>query len=124
MAFASEERGLIGSYLYVKKMTTEQKAQTRAFVNLECLGLGRVNVWVSRSAPSLVARLMEVSKAVDIPLQGVNVDNVGDDDTHPFFSAHIPVICIHSITQETFGILHSERDQVSAIQFDALLHGL
>ena len=53
-----------------------------------------------------------------IPLQGVNVDRVGDDDTHPFLSAHIPVISIHSVTQETWSILHSPRDRMDAINFE------
>ena len=48
----------------------------------------------------------------------MDVDQVGDDDTHPFFSKHIPVISIHSITQETLPILHSNRDRVDAINLD------
>lgn len=118
IAFAAEERGLVGSARYVRNMTAEQKALTRAFINLECLGLAKVKVWTSRSTPALVTRLAEVAKVLDIPLQGVNVDQVGDDDTHPFLSAHIPVISIHSVTQETFPILHSPRDRMDAIHFD------
>ena len=117
VAFAGEERGLVGSSRYVKNLTTEQKALMRAFVNPECLGLSPVKVWVHRSTPDLVARLSEVARAIEITLQGVNVDKVGDDDTHPFLSAHIPVISIHSITQDTLGILHSVRDRVDAIHF-------
>jgi hypothetical protein len=30
----------------------------------------------------------------------------------------MPVICIHSVTQETIGILHSNRDNLSAINLD------
>ncbi len=118
VAFAAEERGLVGSSRYVRNMTPAQKALTRAFVNLECLGLTTVKVWTSRSTPSLVTRLSEVARTLDIPLKGVNVDQVGDDDTHPFLSAHIPVISIHSVTQETFSILHSSRDRMDAIHFD------
>ena len=43
---------------------------------------------------------------------------VGDDDTHPFLSAHIPVISIHSITQDIIRILHTPRDRIDAIHFD------
>lgn len=118
VAFAAEERGLVGSSRYVKDLTPERKALIRAFINLECLGLTPVKVWIHRSTPALVARLSEVAKALDIPLQGVNVEQVGDDDTHPFLSAHIPVISIHSVTQETFRILHTPRDRMDAIHFD------
>jgi putative aminopeptidase FrvX len=118
VAFAAEEQGLVGSSRYVKSLTAEQKAVTRAFVNLECLGLTPVKVWTHRSAPDLVARLAEVARAIEVTVQGVNVEQVGDDDTHPFLSAHIPVISIHSVTQDTIRILHSERDRLDAINFD------
>ena len=39
VAFAAEEAGLVGSIHFTKKMTVEEKNGTRAFVNLECLGL-------------------------------------------------------------------------------------
>ncbi len=118
VAFAAEERGLVGSSRYVKNLTSEQKSLIRAFVNLECLGLSPAKVWLHRSTPVLVGRLNEVATAIQFRLQGVDVDQVGDDDTHPFLSAHIPVISIHSLTQETLPILHSSRDRADAIHFD------
>ena len=118
IAFADEEKGLVGSSRHVRNMTPEEKTLTHAFVNLECLGLGPVNVWVHRAALTLAARLGEIATTLHIPLQGVNVEQVGDDDTHPFLSAHIPVITIHSVTQETLPILHTARDQINAIHFD------
>ena len=45
---------------------------------------------------------------------------VGDDDSHPFLSARIPVITLHSVTQETLGLLHTPRDQIGAIHLDDL----
>lgn len=118
VAFGEEERGLIGSAKYVKSLTPEEKAGARAFVNLECLGLTPVKVWTHRSNPALVGLLNQVAKAVGITLMGVNVEKIGDDDTHSFLPAHIPVISIHSVTQETLSILHSSRDQADAIHFD------
>jgi len=118
VAFTGEEQGLVGSSKYVKNLTSEQKALIHAFINLECLGVTPVKVWASRASPVLLARLSEVARAIDVTFQGVNVDQVGDDDTHPFLSAHIPVITIHSLTQETWGILHSDRDRKEAIHFD------
>lgn len=103
VAFAGEERGLLGSSRNVKELSAEQKARTQAFINLECLGLTPPNVWIHRSTPMLVERLKEVATAIHVPLQGVDVDRVGDDDTHPFLSKKIPVISIHSVTQETWG---------------------
>ena len=116
VAFAAEEGGLLGSSRYVKQLSAEQKASTRAFINLECLGLTSPKVWVHRSTPMLVDRLAEIATDAHISLQGVNVEQVGDDDTHPFLSKKIPVISIHSVTQETWGILHSNRDNIDAIR--------
>ena len=120
VAFAREEDGLVGSSRYVRNLAPGQRAAVRAFVNLECLGLGPVKVWVSRSTPDLMMRLAEVGAAIHADLRGVNVDRVGDDDTHPFLDAHIPEISIHSITEKTLPILHSERDKMSAIDLDQL----
>ncbi len=118
VAFGAEERGLVGSSRYVKNLTTDQKPLIRAFVNLECLGLTPVKIWLRRSTPFLVTGLDDVARALHISLDAVNVDKVGDDDTHPFLLAHIPVISIHSVTPETFRILHSGRDRLDAIHFD------
>jgi len=118
VAFAAEEQGLIGSKHYVKSLAAEQKTLVRAFINLECLGLAPPKVWVHRSTPALVGFLNDVASSMHVDLQGVNVDKVGDDDTHPFQSAHIPVISIHSVTTETLPVLHSERDTIGSIQFD------
>jgi len=118
VAFAREELGLIGSKQYVKDLTKEQKSRIVAFVNLECLGLSPTKVWVRRSTPELVSRLLAVAKAIEAPVEGANVDAVGDDDTHPFLSSKIPVISIHSVTPATLPILHTPRDKMSAIHLD------
>jgi hypothetical protein len=118
VAFAEEEVGLHGSSRYVKELSDAQKSGIRAFVNLECLGVGETKVWVHRSTPALLNHLAAVANAIHASLQGVDVDKVGDDDTHPFTSAHIPVISIHSITQATLPILHSIRDKLDAINLD------
>ena len=118
IAFAKEERGLVGSSHYVKSLTREQKADVRAFVNLECLGMASAKVWLSRANRELATRIAEVASSLGISLQGVNVDGVGDDDSHPFLSAHLPVITIHSVTQDNLSILHSRSDRLSAVKFD------
>jgi putative aminopeptidase FrvX len=115
IAFAAEEKGLAGSSRYVKELSPEQRAGIRAFINLECLGLAMPKIWVQRSTPMLVQRWAETASAAHIPMSGVNVQELADDDTHPFLSKDIPVISIHSVTQETFSILHSKRDTIAAI---------
>jgi Zn-dependent M28 family amino/carboxypeptidase len=119
VAFAAEERGLAGSSHYVKELDTDQKAAIRAFVNLECLGLAAPKVWVHRSTPMLVQRWANTATAADTPMSGINVQQLSDDDTHPFLSSNIPVISIHSLTPATFSIPRSKLDSIEAIRPDA-----
>jgi len=116
VAFAAEENGLVGSARYVYGMTRERKAAVRAFVNLECLGLDPLVVWQSRANPALLRGLYEVAQALGARIDGVNVERVGDDDSRSFLSAHIPVITLHSLTPETWSVIHSPRDNLKAIK--------
>ena len=52
-----------------------------------------------------------------LPIFSVNVDQVGTTDSESFADAKIPRITVHSLTQETLGILHTPKDQLSAIRF-------
>ena len=115
VGFSGEEAGLIGSGTYVKRLSKDARALVRAMVNLECLGLTPPKVWTHRADKGLLDSYLRVANALQIPPVGVNVENVGDDDSHAFLNAKIPVITIHSVTQETWPILHSRRDQLQAI---------
>lgn len=118
IGFGDEEKGMWGSHYYVQHLTREQLHGIRAMVNLECLGLTPTKVWADRADRHLLSDLVLIARNRHLDLQGVNVDGVGDDDTHPFLSRHVPVITIHSVTQETWPILHSERDTLSAINLN------
>jgi hypothetical protein len=115
IGFAAEERGLYGSTEYVHRLSAEEKSTVRAMVNLECLGLTPAKVWTHRADKQLLDAYLNVTAALHMEAVGSNVEKVGDDDSHPFLNAKIPVITIHSITQETLGILHSARDNLKAI---------
>ena len=115
VGFSAEESGLLGSGAYVKRLSKDDKALLRAMVNLECLGLTPPKVWVHRADKNLLQAYLQVANALQIPPVGVNVEQVGDDDSHAFMNAKIPVITIHSVTQETWPILHSGRDRIEAI---------
>jgi Iap family predicted aminopeptidase len=115
IAFAGEEIGLLGSSQYVRKLTRPEKAATRAMINLECLGLTNPKVWGSRADPKLFAAYLRAAAAANVRAEVVNVDKLGDDDSHPFLSAGIPVLTIHSITSADFALLHSPGDNLKAI---------
>ena len=118
IAFTGEEEGLYGSAGYVHKLSKTERANILAMINLECLGLTPPKVWASRADKRLLAAYAKVARSLGIEVAGSNADKVGDDDSHSFLNAKIPVLSIHSLTTETFPILHTARDQVAAIHAD------
>jgi len=118
VGFAAEEEGLIGSASYVRQLAPAQIANMKAMINLDSLGLGPTKVWLTHSDKDLATDLNAVANWMKLPLAGVNADQVGDDDSTPFRKLRVPTLMIHSITQETFRVLHSNRDNLSALRAD------
>ncbi len=118
VSFTDEERGLVGSTFYVKQLSSDEASKVEAMLDIDTLGLGPTKLWVSYSDPGLVKQFVAVASAMKLPVAGVNVEKVGDSDGHAFRSRKIPTVTIHSVTQETFGILHSSKDKLQAINLD------
>jgi hypothetical protein len=118
IGFTDEEEGLVGSKYYTNKLTKEERARIHAMVNLDCIAVGPLEVWVSGSDKRLVQLAANVAHAVSSPLTGMNVDQVGTSDSQSFREHDIPVIDFHTITNETFPILHSPRDTIKAVNMD------
>ena len=120
IGFAGEESGEIGSHYYVQGMTKEEVAATDAMVNMDTLGLGSTKVWGSHSDKLLTGALGYVAKQLSVPIAIVDVEQVGSSDSEQFVSKKIPRITIHSLTQKTWDarILHTEKDQISAMNLD------
>ncbi|MBZ5635766.1 MAG: Zn-dependent exopeptidase M28 [Acidobacteriia bacterium] len=117
VAFSGEETGLHGSLGFVKQLG-DRRQRVRAMVNLDSLGLSETKVWTSHADQNLVGLLGGVAKALDLPVAGMNVDNVGTSDSEPFRQQKIPAITVHSVTQETLKILHSKADTIEAVHLD------
>jgi Zn-dependent M28 family amino/carboxypeptidase len=115
VAFAKEETGLEGSRKYVHELGRDGLAHVRAFVNLECLGTSPMKVWRSRADPALFQKLERMAASFHTSVPSVNVDKVGDDDSHPFMNAGVPVITLHSITQDTLLWIHNKKDHLESI---------
>jgi Zn-dependent M28 family amino/carboxypeptidase len=116
VGFGGEEQGMVGSEFYVKNLTPEQRKNVVAMVNLECLGVSPTKIWMSHSEPLLRNILLAVAQSLQLPVSGVNVEKVGTTDSESFAHYKIPRITIHSITQETWPLLHSKGDNIKAIQ--------
>jgi hypothetical protein len=99
-------------------MSKEDVERTSAMVNMDTLGLGPTAVWVSHSDHQLTAALAGIATSLKLPISGVNVERVGSTDSEQFARRNIRRITIHSLTQNTLRILHSPRDNLSALQLD------
>lgn len=118
VGFSGEEGGLLGSEFYVKQVGKEQLKQIAAMVNLECLGLAPTEVWQTHSDKNLVGLLAGTASALHLPISAVNVDRVGNDDSDSFKRRKVPNVTLHSISQQTWPILHSSKDTLAAINLD------
>lgn len=118
VGFTGEEKGLVGSDYYVHHLSPEQRAKTVAMVNMDTLGVSSTKVWASHGDKNLLRALSQTAAGMKLPLAAVDVDGLGTADSESFAEFKIPRVTIHSITQETWPILHSSRDRLSALKMD------
>jgi hypothetical protein len=118
VAFTAEESGLLGSRAFVKELG-DHRNRIKAAVIMDSLGLSDTKIWTSHSDQDLVRIIAAVAGAANLPIAGVNVDEVGTTDSEPFRQQKIPSITLHSVTQDTLSILHSPSDQMGAVRIDA-----
>jgi putative aminopeptidase FrvX len=115
IGFSNEEKGLVGSRYYVLHLSRDERSRIAAMVNLECLGLNDAEVWAHHADPILLRKLFQSAHALGLPLPIVNVENAGTDDAESFRQRHLPTITIHTLTPATWRIIHTRRDQITAI---------
>lgn len=118
IGFALEERGLVGSAFYAKQLTPEEVDKVRLMINLDSLGLSGTKVWRTHSDDKMTTILAGVAKALHLPLEIVNADLCCDEDSTPFRKRHVSTLMLHSLTSQTFAILHSSNDNISQIRMD------
>jgi Peptidase family M28 len=117
VSFTGEEEGLAGSAFYVKHLAKDQLTNMEAMINLDTLGLGSTEVWVSQSDPLLVNRLAAIARTLKLPITGMNVNGFGRSDEESFIEKRVCTITVHSITPQTARVLHSSSDNPTAIRF-------
>jgi Zn-dependent M28 family amino/carboxypeptidase len=118
VGFTGEEDGLVGSAFYAKHLSDKDRSRIVAVVNLDTLGLGPTKVWASHADKQLLEPLIEVAAAMKLPLAAFNVDGMGSTDSESFAKYKIPRITIHTVTQQTWPILHSAKDNFKAVKMD------
>jgi hypothetical protein len=115
IGFTDEEKGLVGSKFYVHQMSKEDVGATSAMVNMDSLGTASTKLDLERGDKGLGNALAIVAGSSHLPLSVMNVGSAGGADADSFLERHIKTITIHSMTNETWPILHSPRDQMTAI---------
>lgn len=118
VGFSAEERGLVGSRYYADHLASEQRTRIEGMVNFDSLGLGPTEVWVTHADKILLSPLGQIAFASKLPVSEMDVDRVGTADSESFATYHIPRITLHSITQQTFKILHSPSDKMGVIKMN------
>jgi hypothetical protein len=118
VGFSGEEKGLIGSHYYVDHLTSEQRSRIEGMVNFDSLGLGPTEVWASHADKVLLSALASVAFASKLPVTVMNVPNGASADSESFAGYQIPRITLHSVTQQTWSILHSPSDKMAAIKMN------
>lgn len=118
VGFSAEEKGMLGSTYYAQHLTPEQRGSIAAMINLDSLGLGPTKVWASHADETLLADLRSVAATTHLPIEAVDVENVGTSDSESFVPYGIPRITLHSVTQATLRILHSPDDRVSTVRMN------
>jgi Peptidase family M28 len=117
VGFAAEEKGLFGSKAYLKSLSKEDRSRMAAVITIDSIGLTPTKFWPNGSSEDLVQAAALVARALKLDFQGVNVDQVGTTDSQVFKEAHIPVLSLHSVTQETWPIINGSRDVWSAVSW-------
>jgi Iap family predicted aminopeptidase len=110
VAFAAEEKGLLGSRAYLKSLTPEERKQIAAVITLDSLGLSATKFWPNSSTKELISMAALLAYSMKLEFSGVNVDAVGTTDSATFHKEGIPVLSLHSVTQETWKVINSRRD--------------
>ena len=118
VAFSDEEKGLIGSHHFVSKLKREDREQIRAMINLDSLGTGPTKVEVVRGDKELINAIGMVAGSLKLPLAAVNLHQVGRSDSDSFQDAKIPALSVHSLTADTFKVLHNSRDNWDAVKME------
>lgn len=118
VGFAEEETGLHGARRFAAEWEKPGSRKPQAMVNLDTLGLSPTKIWLSRSDEKLAQALAQVARAVKLPVSGMNIEQVGETDSRIFHDNKIPVLDLHSVTQERLSILHSNLDQLDKVRFD------
>lgn len=118
VAFAAEEKGLVGSRYYAKQIAKTDIPGIAGMVNIDSIGMTTTRMELERGDKTLIHELAATAKILALPLGAVDVYRVGISDAVSFQDRKIPSITIHSATQQNWHTLHSTADNLGAVHLD------
>ncbi len=114
VGFSGEERGLVGSRSYLHHLSPAERSRIDGMVNFDSLGLGPTEVWAHHADAAMLDALTSAASASKLPVASVNVDHGASADSEAFAAYQIPRITLHSVSPETWSVLHSSADRIEA----------
>jgi aminopeptidase YwaD len=117
IAFGAEENGLLGSKYYVNELKPEEKANIKAMINMDMVGVGdRLGILTgSENSQSFIADLAEEkAKRLQLPYERSFSTR---SDHAPFEEAGIPVVFFHYMDDPNY---HTDQDTIDKIQKEDL----
>ena len=100
VAFADNGNSPTGAEFFARHLSRAELDHAEAMINVDALGLSPTKVWTAHSDKDLVHALIVMVYALKLPASQIDIAAVGNTDSDPFASRHIPQITIHSLTQQ------------------------
>jgi aminopeptidase YwaD len=113
--FGAEELGLFGSHNYVERLTDAERANTRAMINLDMVGVG--DTWRFGGTDDLVQRALGTTSDMGeraLPLRG---PQSGASDHASFLAAGMPALFIYRVEDPNY---HQAGDRAELVDANAL----
>jgi len=117
VGFADQDRAGSGAASYVKA-SGGKLSNVRAMVNLSCLGLSPTKVALDHSNKELVNALARIAASMKLPVSGMDLGGSMETGAIAFQKKKVPVVDLHSITQQTASLPGSDNDSRSAVNMD------
>ncbi|MHC4871369.1 MAG: M28 family metallopeptidase [Planctomycetota bacterium] len=115
--FCLEEEGQLGSKYFFNSLSKRYRKQIKAVINLECLGLGRLNTWSNRSS-DILEKLLQQAALKNNSIAGLQVLYNLKSDADIFLNNSIPAITIHSLNGFNNNFINSALDNPGALKKD------
>jgi hypothetical protein len=100
VAFADNGNSPTGAEFFARHLSRSELGRAEAMINVDALGLSPTKVWTAHSDKDLVHALIVMVYALKLPASQIDIAAVGNTDSDPFATRHIPQITIHSLTQQ------------------------